>query len=55
VSDTSFSWTDLQAKLNGELLSNLGNFVNRVLSFIAKPDNAGWLYFFQIQYSSVWC
>ncbi|CAL9225204.1 unnamed protein product [Arabidopsis halleri] len=42
VSDTSFSWTDLQAKLNGELLNNLGNFVNRVLSFIAKPDNAGY-------------
>ncbi|KAL1208324.1 Methionine--tRNA ligase, cytoplasmic [Cardamine amara subsp. amara] len=42
VSDTSFSWKDLQAKLNGELLSNLGNFVNRVLSFIAKPENGGY-------------
>ncbi|EOA16039.1 hypothetical protein CARUB_v10004167mg [Capsella rubella] len=42
VSDTSFSWKDLQAKLNGELLSNIGNFVNRVLSFIAKPENAGY-------------
>ena len=27
----------LQAKLNTELLNNLGNFINRVLSFIAKP------------------
>lgn len=36
VSDTLFTWSDLQAKLNSELLSNLGNFVNRVLSFIAK-------------------
>jgi hypothetical protein len=30
----------LQAKLNTELLNNLGNYVNRVLSFIAKPE--GW-------------
>lgn len=36
MSDTLFSWVDLQAKLNSELLNNLGNFVNRVLSFIAK-------------------
>ncbi|XP_057456803.1 probable methionine--tRNA ligase [Lotus japonicus] len=42
VSDTLFTWTDLQAKLNGELLSNLGNFVNRVLSFIAKPAGQGY-------------
>nr|GEV09805.1 probable methionine--tRNA ligase [Tanacetum cinerariifolium] len=38
VSDTLFTWADLQAKLNSELLNNLGNFINRVLSFIAKPD-----------------
>ncbi|KAE8698064.1 putative methionine--tRNA ligase [Hibiscus syriacus] len=37
VSDTLFTWDDLQAKLNNELLSKLGNFINRVLSFIAKP------------------
>lgn len=36
VSDTLFTWVDLQAKLNSELLANLGNFINRVLSFIAK-------------------
>ncbi|XP_047325880.1 probable methionine--tRNA ligase [Impatiens glandulifera] len=40
ISDTLFTWTDLQAKLNSELLNNLGNFINRVLSFIAKnPDS----------------
>ncbi|XP_062176706.1 methionine--tRNA ligase, cytoplasmic-like [Alnus glutinosa] len=42
VSDTLFTWTDLQAKLNNELLSNLGNFINRVLSFIAKPPGLGY-------------
>ncbi|CAN4107138.1 unnamed protein product [Withania somnifera] len=42
VSDTLFTWADLQAKLNSELLSNLGNFVNRVLSFIAKDPASGY-------------
>ncbi|KAK4776418.1 hypothetical protein SAY86_005106 [Trapa natans] len=42
VSDTQFTWTDLQAKLNNELLNNLGNFINRVLSFIAKPSGVGY-------------
>ncbi|CAN7058084.1 hypothetical protein IGI04_015030 [Brassica rapa subsp. trilocularis] len=42
VSDTLFTWGDLQAKLTGELLNNLGNFVNRVLSFIAKPEPSGY-------------
>ncbi|KAF8729573.1 hypothetical protein HU200_017517 [Digitaria exilis] len=42
ASDTLFTWTDLQAKLNSELLNNLGNFINRVLSFIAKPAGAGY-------------
>ncbi|GAV58990.1 tRNA_bind domain-containing protein/tRNA-synt_1g domain-containing protein, partial [Cephalotus follicularis] len=42
VSDTLFTWADLQAKLNSELLNNLGNFVNRVLSFIAKPTGLGY-------------
>ncbi|KAK4790737.1 hypothetical protein SAY86_018041 [Trapa natans] len=42
VSDTQFIWTDLQAKLNSELLNNLGNFINRVLSFIAKPSGLGY-------------
>ncbi|XP_071695811.1 probable methionine--tRNA ligase [Rutidosis leptorrhynchoides] len=39
VSDTSFSWSDMQAKVNGDLKNNLGNFIFRVLSFIAQdPD-----------------
>ncbi|KDO65962.1 hypothetical protein CISIN_1g006917mg [Citrus sinensis] len=42
VSDTLFTWEDFQAKLNTELLNNLGNFVNRVLSFIAKPPGRGY-------------
>ncbi|XP_017700174.2 probable methionine--tRNA ligase isoform X2 [Phoenix dactylifera] len=42
ASDTLFMWADLQAKLNSELLNNLGNFINRVLSFIAKPPGAGY-------------
>ncbi|XP_009619836.1 probable methionine--tRNA ligase [Nicotiana tomentosiformis] len=42
ASDTLFTWADLQAKLNSELLSNLGNFVNRVLSFIAKDSASGY-------------
>ncbi|CAN6288270.1 unnamed protein product [Urochloa humidicola] len=42
VSDTQFTWTDLQAKLNNELVNKLGNFINRVLSFIAKPEGAGY-------------
>lgn len=36
VSDSSFSWEDLMDKCNGELLANVGNFVNRVLSFCKK-------------------
>ncbi|KAL6527950.1 hypothetical protein OROHE_014900 [Orobanche hederae] len=42
VSDTLFTWADLQVKLNSELLSNLGNFINRVLSFIAKDPGSGY-------------
>lgn len=41
-SDARFSWDDLQAKLNGELIANVGNFVNRVLTFIAKPSGKGY-------------
>lgn len=33
-SDTVFTWKDLQDKTNNELLANLGNLVNRTLSFI---------------------
>jgi methionyl-tRNA synthetase len=31
TADTAFSWDDLAARNNSELLANLGNFVNRVL------------------------
>ncbi|XP_041371922.1 methionine--tRNA ligase, cytoplasmic-like [Gigantopelta aegis] len=34
--DTSFSWDDFLLKNNSELLNNLGNFVNRALSFLAN-------------------
>lgn len=36
VQDTEFQWSDFQAKNNSELLNNLGNFVNRALSFVVK-------------------
>ncbi|KHJ83940.1 hypothetical protein OESDEN_16352 [Oesophagostomum dentatum] len=34
--DTSFSWDDFALKVNSELLANLGNFINRALSFLAN-------------------
>ncbi|KAK9942897.1 hypothetical protein M0R45_008540 [Rubus argutus] len=43
VSDTLFTWADLQAKLNSELLNNLGNFINRVLSFVANLQLKKWV------------
>jgi len=36
VQDTEFQWTDFQLKNNSELLNNLGNFINRGLSFVVK-------------------
>ncbi len=38
--DSDFTWEDFQARVNGELIAKLGNFVNRSLSFAAKhwPD-----------------
>ena len=35
-SDTEFSWKDFQEKTNNELIANLGNFVNRALSFTKR-------------------
>jgi methionyl-tRNA synthetase len=35
-SDTQFSWKDFQDKNNNELLANLGNFINRTLTFTQK-------------------
>jgi len=34
--DTDFKWKDFQAKVNNELIANLANFVNRVLTLIHK-------------------
>ncbi|CAK9294564.1 unnamed protein product [Gordionus sp. m RMFG-2023] len=34
--DSNFSWNDLLNKNNGELLNNLGNFVNRSLSLVIQ-------------------
>ena len=35
-SDTLFTWKDFQEKVNGELIGNLGNLVNRTLSFVIR-------------------
>lgn len=35
-SDTQFTWSDFQEKLNGELIGNLGNLVNRTTTFVAR-------------------
>ena len=51
-SDAMFTWKDFQEKVNGELIGNLGNLVNRTLTFVtryfggkipsAKSDPAFW-------------
>lgn len=35
-SDINFDWDNFQEKINNELISNIGNFVNRTLSFTKK-------------------
>ena len=35
-SDTQFLWNDFQEKYNGELIGNLGNLVNRTLTFVSR-------------------
>jgi methionyl-tRNA synthetase len=35
-SDSNFSWDDFAAKVNAELLSSLGNFINRSLKFVTS-------------------
>ncbi|MCL2210469.1 MAG: methionine--tRNA ligase [Treponema sp.] len=35
-SDAMFMWNDFQEKVNGELIGNLGNLVNRTLSFVTR-------------------
>ena len=45
--DALFTWKDFQEKVNGALIGNLGNLVNRTLSFVSRyyegtvPDGAG--------------
>jgi len=34
--DAVFTWSDFQDKVNGELIGNLGNLVNRTLSFVTR-------------------
>lgn len=36
TSDTEFSWREFITRNNSELLANLGNFVNRVVKFVAS-------------------
>lgn len=38
--DSAFSWEDFMTKNNSELLNNLGNFVNRSLTFLEKFFNS---------------
>ncbi|MDR0498075.1 MAG: methionine--tRNA ligase, partial [Treponema sp.] len=46
-SDTLFTWKDFLEKVNSELIGNLGNLVNRTLSFVSRyydgkiPDGKG--------------
>lgn len=35
-SDTQFTWKDFQEKMNSELIGNLGNLVNRTLTFVSR-------------------
>jgi methionyl-tRNA synthetase len=37
--DTLFTWKDFAEKVNAELIGNLGNFVNRTLSFVTRYYN----------------
>jgi methionyl-tRNA synthetase len=37
--DALFAWKDFQEKVNGELIGNLGNLVNRTLTFIVRYYN----------------
>ncbi len=35
-SDVTFTWADFQEKVNGELIGNLSNLVNRTLTFVSR-------------------
>lgn len=47
TTDSSFAWDHFQAKINNELANNIGNFVNRSMSFMFKnwPDGINPDYF----------
>ena len=34
--DSSFTWKGFEAKINNELANNIGNFINRCLTFFYK-------------------
>ncbi|HEY9054090.1 MAG TPA: methionine--tRNA ligase [Rectinemataceae bacterium] len=36
TSDYTFTWSDFLEKVNGELIGNLGNLVNRTLTFVSR-------------------
>ena len=36
TSDYTFTWADFQEKVNGELIGNLGNLINRTLTFVSR-------------------
>lgn len=39
TSDYTFTWSDFQEKVNGELIGNLANLVNRTLTFLSRYFN----------------
>lgn len=53
-SDSSFTWEGFEAKINNELANNIGNFVNRCLTFFFKNwkegiDGSKFLTFFETE------
>ena len=36
TSDSSFTWKNMELKINSELANNIGNFINRAMKFAAK-------------------
>ncbi|MBD66605.1 MAG: methionine--tRNA ligase [Halobacteriovoraceae bacterium] len=41
TNDSSFTWEGFEAKINNELANNIGNFVNRCMTFFYKNWNDG--------------
>lgn len=59
MSDTSFTWTGMEAKVNNELANNVGNLVSRCLKFMQKSwpsgiDHKVAHHFWQTD-DAVWC